>query len=128
MAYNILLVDDSSTMRAVIKRTIGLTGLDVAAFHEAGNGLKALELLEKKQIDLALIDINMPEMSGLELINRVIAKQTDSLIPIIVVTTETNPARIGELKEKGVKSCVHKPFTPEQIRKAILEALGVCYA
>ena len=128
MAYNFLLVDDSSTMRAVIKRTIEMTDLDIAAFHEAGNGLKALELLEKEQIDLALIDINMPIMSGLELIDRIIAKQTDSLIPIIVVTTETNPARIGELKEKGVKGYVHKPFTPRQIRNAILDALGVCYA
>jgi len=128
MAYNFLLVDDSSTMRTVIKRTIEMADLDIAAFHEAGNGLKALELLEKEQIDLALIDINMPIMSGLELIDRIIAKQPDSLIPIIVVTTETNPARIGELKEKGVKGCVHKPFTPRQIRNAILDALGVCYA
>lgn len=128
MAYNFLLVDESPTMRAVIKLTIGMTGLDIAAFHEAGDGLKALDLLGKKQIDLALIDIDMPEMSGLELIDRIIAKQTDSLIPIIVVTTETNPARIVELKEKGVKGCVHKPFTPKQIHDAILDALGVCYA
>ena len=128
MAYNFLLVDDSATMRAVIMRTIKMTDLDIAAFHEASNGLMALELLEKEQIDLALIDINMPIMSGLELIDRIIAKQADSLIPIIVVTTEANPTRIGELIEKGVKGYVHKPFNPNQIREAILDALGVCNA
>ena len=128
MGYNLLLVDDSSTMRAVIKHTIGMTDLDIAAFHEADDGPMALELLEKKQIDLALIDINLSEKSGLALIDKMIEKQADAPIPIILVTTEANPDRIGELKEKGVKGIVHKPFTPNQIREAILQALKVCYA
>jgi len=65
MAFNILIADDSETMRAVIKKVVTMSGVPVATFFEAGNGRQALEFLENEWVDVILSDINMPEMTGL---------------------------------------------------------------
>ena len=70
MAFNVLIVDDSSTMRAVIKKTIKVSGFNVGQFLEAGDGEEALSVLKDEWVDLVLSDINMPNMNGLELIGR----------------------------------------------------------
>lgn len=68
MAFNVLIVDDSSSMRAVIKKTIKVSGFNAGEYFEAGDGREALEILSNKWVDLVLSDINMPNMNGLELI------------------------------------------------------------
>ena len=129
MGLKILLVDDSSTMRAVIRRTVGMTDLELDEILEAASGAEALEVLACKTVDLVLADINMPEMSGIEMTARM--QQDDKLknIPVIVISTDASTTRIKELKDShGVKGYVHKPFTPEQIRDIVHEVLGVCDA
>ena len=128
MAYNILLVDDSAAMRAVIKRTIGMADVEVGRLFEAGSGAEALKVLEQEWVDLVLVDINMPEMDGIELTRRICANPDTTNIPVVIVSTEASTTRIQALKEMGIKGYVHKPFTPEQIRDAILEAIGGCHA
>jgi len=128
MAFNILIVDDSATLRTMVKRTLTLSGLSLGELYEAGSGIEALALLEKEWVDLVLADINMPGMDGYEMTRRMSQKDTTKNIPVIVVSTEASTARIEELKQFGVKGYVHKPFTPEKIKDAVLGVLGVCHA
>jgi two-component system chemotaxis response regulator CheY len=124
VAYNILVVDDSAVMRAMIIRILRLTGLSLGEVYEAPNGREGLRVLDERWVDLALIDINMPVMSGEEMIESVRNNQTMADLPIIVVSTESNMARIESIRRKRVEF-VHKPFTPELLRKTVLQLTGV---
>lgn len=125
MAYRILIVDDSAVARAVLKKTIGMLDLPVAEIREAGNGKEALALIEAGPVDVILADINMPEMNGVEMTGQILGDQADEHAPaIVVITTERNDRRIQELRQRGVKGYVHKPFTPEQIRDTLFDVLG----
>ncbi len=68
MALNVLVLDDSAVMRAIIIKTLKLTGLPLGGIHEAANGKEGLEVLDANWVDLALVDINMPVMTGEEFI------------------------------------------------------------
>lgn len=119
MSMNILVVDDSATMRGVIVRTLQMSGLEIGSVHHAANGKQGLEILDEKWIDVVLIDINMPVMGGLEMIERVHENPDLNDLSIVVVSTESSEVRMKEILDKGVKF-VHKPFTPEEIREAML--------
>jgi len=123
MALNILVVDDSSVMRAIIIKTLRLSQLPMGEVHEAANGQEALKVLDGNWIDLALVDINMPVMDGEEMINRLRQNPATSDLPIIIVSTEGSESRKEVLKRQGARF-VHKPFTPETLRDAILRTLG----
>ncbi len=123
MAFNILVVDDSSVMRAIIIKTLRLSQLPLGEVYEASNGQDALKVVEDKWIDLALVDINMPVMDGEEMIKRLRNNPATADLPVIVVSTEGSEARIGGLVQKGA-GFVHKPFTPESLRGIILKTLG----
>ena len=124
MSFNILVVDDSAVMRAMIIRILRLTGLSLGDVYEAPNGREGLKILDEKWVDLALVDINMPVMSGEEMIDSVRHNQTMSDLPIIVVSTESNMERVESIRQKNVEF-VHKPFTPEVLRKTVLQVTGV---
>ncbi|MDO8942701.1 MAG: response regulator, partial [Desulfobacterales bacterium] len=68
MAVNVLIVDDSGVMRSMIQKTMKLSGLKLGEIHQAANGREGLELLERQWIDLVIADINMPVMTGEEMI------------------------------------------------------------
>ena len=123
MAFNILVVDDSSVMRAIIIKTLRLSQLPLGEVYEATNGQEALKVLEDNWIDLALVDINMPVMDGEEMIKRLRQNPATADLPVIVVSTEGSETRIGGLVKKGAEF-VHKPFTPESLRGVILKTLG----
>ena len=123
MALNILVVDDSSVMRAIIIKTLHLSQLPLGEVHQASNGQEALKVLDGKWIDLALVDINMPVMDGEEMINRLRQNPATADLPIIIVSTEGSETRREVLKQKGA-GFVHKPFTPETLRDAVLRTLG----
>lgn len=127
MALNILVVDDSETVRAIILKTLKMSGIALNTPLEASNGSEALALLKEQWVDLVLTDINMPEMGGVELIERMKDDEILKAIPVVVVSTEGSATRIEELKAKGVKAYIRKPFTPEQIREVVDEVLGVSH-
>jgi two-component system, chemotaxis family, chemotaxis protein CheY len=124
MPLTVLVVDDSSVMRTMVIRALRMSGLQLNEIHQAADGLQALEILGKHWVDLALVDLNMPNMNGIELIDRV--RQTSEIadLPIIVISTESSTTRIEMLKQKGV-NFVHKPFSAEALRAAIIESTGV---
>ena len=123
MAFNVLIVDDSSSMRSVIKKTLEMSGFDVGRFLEAGNGREALAVLEKEWADIILTDLHMPEMDGLAFLKTLQREELLSSTPVIVVTTEGREERINELLGIGAKACIRKPFRPEQIKQTLMEVL-----
>lgn len=128
MSLEILVVDDSKTIRGVIVKTLRLSGLDIGNVSEAANGAEALEVLRDKWVDLVLTDLNMPVMTGLELVAAMAEDDLLESIPVIVVSTDGSQTRIDELKEKGIRAYIRKPFTPELIAQKIAEVLGVTNA
>ncbi|CAB1068092.1 chemotaxis protein CheY [Alkalispirochaeta odontotermitis] len=123
MAVNVLVIDDSGVMRAMIVKTIKLSGLLLGEIHQAGNGREGLESLNKHWIDLVIADINMPVMNGEEMIDHMLNSPDLKEIPIIVISTEGSKTRIERLQNKGARF-IHKPFTPEIIRDTVKEFLG----
>lgn len=124
MAYNILVVDDSSPMRAIIKKIIKASGFNVGQFFEASNGKEALATLKKEWADLVLTDYKMPDMDGLELISELKVDDEFMDIPVLMVTTEGSQKRLNAFMEKGAADYIKKPFTPEEIRKKLNHIMG----
>ncbi|RJR34754.1 MAG: response regulator [Desulfobacteraceae bacterium] len=124
MAYNVLIVDDSLPMRAVVKKTITASGFMVGKFYDAGNGKEALEILSREWMDLVVTDYNMPDMNGLELLCHMKADEILKTIPVVVVTTEGSQQRVREFMEGGAADYIKKPFTPEEIRNKLSRIMG----
>ena len=124
MALRILIVDDSTAMRAFIRRTIVLSGLEEAQFLEASNGHEALDLLNREWVDVILTDINMPGMDGEELMRHLEADELLQSIPAVVVSTDGTEARIRQMLSMGACGYVKKPFLPETLRAELDRVLG----
>jgi two-component system, chemotaxis family, chemotaxis protein CheY len=124
MAYNILVVDDSVTVRSVIARSLELAGVPLGTLFQAGNGEEGLEVLRKEWVDLVLADINMPVMGGVAMIEEMKEDEGLSGIPVIIISTEGSATRIADLKEKGVRAFLRKPFAPEDLKRAVDALLG----
>lgn len=124
MVFNVLVVDDSAVMRAMIIKTLRMSGVPLGEVYQAGNGAEALDVLSESWVDLALVDINMPVMNGEELIERVREDDETRDLAIIVVSTESSETRIQQIIGKGARF-VHKPFTPEILRETITDVTGV---
>jgi len=125
MSYNILVVDDSSSIRAIIKKIIKVSGFDVGRFLDASDGLAALSVLQTQQVDLVLTDINMPNMNGMELIESMNRAENLAGIPVVVVSTEGSDKKMKEALNKGAVGYVKKPFVPEEIKRTLNKIIGV---
>lgn len=124
MAFNILLVDDSDTVRAVMKKMLNIAGVPISTLSEASNGKEALEVLKQQWVDIVFADINMPVMDGVEMINKINKDESLKDLSIVVISTEGSTTRINELKDMGIKAYLRKPFTPEQLNTIITDLLG----
>ena len=125
MAFSVLIVDDSPAMRAFIKRVIDMSGFDVGSCIEAGDGEEALEVLSRSWVDIVLTDINMPRMSGEELVRKMHQDEMMKEIPVVVVSTDSTEIRIKTMISLGAKGYVTKPFHPEQLRFELERVLEV---
>jgi two-component system chemotaxis response regulator CheY len=125
MAANILIVDDSLTMRRMIKRTLEISGLDVGEVYEASNGIEALAQMAEHTVHAVLLDINMPVMSGAKLIERLRFDASLRDVPVIIASTEGSETRIQKLLAAGARGYIRKPFQPEQIRDVLTPLLGM---
>ncbi|MGE4318287.1 MAG: response regulator [Deferribacterales bacterium] len=125
MAYDhvIITVDDSSTMRRIIKNT--LTKLGFNNVLEAGNGVEGLDVLAKNEVDLIITDWNMPEMDGLTFVKTLRAKDEYKETPILMVTTEAAKEDILTALRSGVNNYVVKPFTPDTLQEKVNKLLGL---
>ena len=124
MINNILVVDDSEIIRKIIIKAVAMTGTKIGKAFEASNGEAAMEILNTNVIDVMFTDLNMPKMSGVDLIERMSEKQLLETLPVVVITADRNDLRLAELKESGVRACINKPFHPEALNKVIQQIMG----
>ena len=125
MAFNILLVDDSATVRAVINKALILAGVDINQLYQAANGREGLDVLEKEWVDLVFCDISMPEMDGEEMVAEMKEQGMIENIPVVIVSSAGSEPRVARLKANGVRDYIQKPFTPERIREVVDSVMGV---
>jgi len=123
MAYNVLIVDDSQTMRKVIRKTVTLSGFAMGDCWEAGDGQEALEVVKTHNIDLILSDLNMPRMNGLEMVKKLGEDEGYRHIPVVLITTDGSQERLEEAQALGVKGYLQKPFHPEAIRDLLTRVM-----
>ncbi len=116
----IMLVDDSKTMRNIQKSVLAQLGY--TQVEEACDGQDALSKVSAYQPDLMLVDWNMPNMDGLSFVKAY--RQSNKATPIIMVTTESEKARVIEAIKAGVNNYVIKPFTPDLLSQRIGETLA----
>lgn len=124
MAFNVLVVDDSAVMRTMVIKTLRLSGVPVGEVFQAANGEEGLAHLRAQWIDLVLLDLNMPQMNGEELLAEIRSHPDTANVAVIVVSTEGSEVRIQRIRELGAEF-VHKPFRPEQLRAVIRDLTGV---
>jgi two-component system chemotaxis response regulator CheY len=119
----ILFVDDSPTMRRIIANTLNKIGIE--QYDQAENGLDALEKLHEEKYDLLLTDWNMPEMNGKELIEFIRGQEHLKDLPILMITTRGMEEDVLTAIRAGVNGYIVKPFTPEVLKKKMIEILGI---
>lgn len=119
MAKSLMIVDDSATMRKIIMRTVRMSGLEFDRTEEAGNGVEALEKLNADTVDIMLCDINMPEMSGTELVKKVRELDSCKAMKIIMVSTESSQDIVDSTMADGANGFISKPFTPEVFQEKL---------
>jgi two-component system chemotaxis response regulator CheY len=121
---DVLLVDDSKTMRILVQRAIRQAGYRSLTFGEAENGVQALETLQKEKPTLVLSDWNMPEMSGIELLQSL--RKGGNKTPFGFITSESS-AEIKDLAiSNGASFLLTKPFNPEDVQAALEPFLEGC--
>ena len=116
---HILIVDDSPTIRRMVRASLTPMGIE---FIEAASGLEAIERLALGPIQLMVLDLNMPDMHGLEVLGFVRANQKFQQLPILVLTTRDDPSSRTAAMQAGATNYLTKPFTPQSL---LAEARGI---
>lgn len=120
MPCTIMTVDDSPSMRMLLRAALTDLGFNVM---EAEDGVHALERLEGVEPDLLITDINMPRLDGFGLIEQVRAKGRLRNLPILVLTTESSDEKKQRARQAGATGWIVKPFHPEKLAAAIRRVL-----
>lgn len=118
-AMNILVVDDSAMMRNMIKRAAAATGVPIGQIFEAADGQQALAVLEAHHVDALFTDINMPVMTGIELLRRIAGDDRWRDMVRVIISTDGSEARRSEADTLDVRLYVEKPFRPEVMRDVL---------
>ncbi len=113
----ILVVDDFSTMRRIIKNLLRDLGFNNTT--EADDGLTALPMLQKGDFDFLITDWNMPGMQGIDLLKAVRADEKLATLPVMMVTAEQKREQIVEAAQAGVNGYIVKPFTAQTLKEKI---------
>lgn len=125
MPYRVMIVDDSRSMRAFVRRVMDLSGFEVDSCLNASNGAEALALLIEQPVDIVLTDINTPEMNVEDFVRQMAEREELRSIPVVVVSTDGTRNRIRRLLDLGAKGYVVKPFSPEALRAELERVLEV---
>lgn len=112
MALRVLTVDDSKTIRIIIKKA--LDPYDCQVF-EAENGIEGLAAAIREKPDIMILDITMPEMNGIEMLEKVQANPTLKNIPVIMLTAESGKDNVVKIVKMGIKNYMIKPFKGDQL-------------
>ncbi len=122
MPDNVLVVDDSASMRQMVKFTLTENGYIP---FEASNGQEGIDKLNSlENCKFIITDIHMPVMNGIEFIKKVRSGNKHKFVPIIVLTTESELEMQNEAKKAGTSAWIIKPFTPEKLLETIKKISG----
>lgn len=116
MSMNVLTVDDSRTIREMLRQTLADAGFTV---FQAADGMEGLEVLDRSEPDVIVTDINMPRMDGFEFIENVRRGGRWRGVPILVLTTESDPEKKIRAREAGATGWIIKPFNPIKLVEAV---------
>jgi two-component system chemotaxis response regulator CheY len=119
MKGTILVVDDSAMMRKIVLRTLKMAEVEFEQVLEAGDGAEALALLRSHTVSLIMCDINMPNMSGLDLLKQMKQENLAAGVPVVMVTTEGSEPQVREAIMNGARGYIRKPFTLEHIKNNV---------
>ena len=117
----VLLVDDSATVRRMMEWALKSFGLRTL---QAVDGLSALEVLKSRTVDLAIVDLNMPRMDGIELVRALRADERWKKLPVLLLTTEQRAEDRELARAAGVNAYLTKPADPEQLRRQVEALVG----
>lgn len=118
----VLVADDSGTSRKHICRILNALGID--RIMSAANGLEAAALFDRHLFDLVVTDLNMPEMDGQGLVEHIRKGMGNTSIPILMVTSEQDMARLSHVEQAGVSAICDKPFEIQGLREILHRILG----
>ena len=121
MSKTIATVDDSASVRQMVSFTLKGAGYDVI---ECCDGKDALNKINGSGVNMVITDLNMPNMNGLELIKALRTKPECKFMPIVFLTTESQPEKKNEAKAAGATGWIIKPFKPEQLLAVVKKVLG----
>jgi len=125
MKGTVLVVDDSAMMRKVVLRVLKMADMEFEAALEAADGNEALILLRANTVALIMCDINMPVMSGLQLLQQIKEEKLAVGTPIVMVTTENSEPQVRQAILSGARGYIRKPFTADHIRTNVKPLLAV---
>ena len=122
MGKKVMVVDDSRTVRQQVGIVLTEAGYEVI---EAADGLEGAEkIAAEKDLAMVLCDVNMPRMTGLEMLGAVKRDGKNAELPVLMLTTEGQPALIARAKQAGAKGWIVKPFKPEMLLAAVRKLAG----
>lgn len=119
MAYQALVVDDSSIARSSLIKMLRLSGIPFEEIFQADNGLSGLDVLNQHAIDLVFTDINMPEMDGIAFVDELALRHIPIQIPIVVLSAQGSETSVAKLRRRGIRGYIRKPCTPEAVRDVV---------
>ena len=122
VSRRILVADDSSAMRAFVRATLEEDGS--AEVEEAQSGFDALRILPRQRFDLVIVDVNMPDINGLELVSFMRKSETHGETPLLIISTEASQRDRERGLALGANAYLSKPFEPEALREMVRKLLG----
>ena len=117
----IMAVDDAYSMRGLVQGILEGEGYDVVT---AEDGVEALKLARKQHIDMAVVDVHMPNMNGISLVSKLRRLAEYKTMPILMLTTESSEYRKNKARELGASGWLTKPFDPPRLIKAVNKLMG----
>jgi len=120
--HTILVVDDSPTIRRMVRTA--LASLTDVAFAEAGTGLQAIETLAIQPVQAVVLDLNMPDMHGLEVLKFLRSHQQYRELPVMILTTRGDETSRDAAIEAGATAYMTKPFSPTALVSSVRQLLG----
>jgi two-component system, chemotaxis family, chemotaxis protein CheY len=125
VAHSFLLVDDSALHHQMYRLIFGRGTLAGSTLYHASNGREGYALLgQHPELSLVFLDLNMPEMNGLELLARREAERLHLHVPIVLVTTEATEADEARARSAGAWDYLRKPFQPADVERLVARALA----
>jgi two-component system, chemotaxis family, chemotaxis protein CheY len=124
MGIRVLIVDDSSSIRKIIRRCLRQTELAIEDVNEAADGEEALSALATCGVDIVLSDINMPKMDGIRLLAAIRRDERWKTTPVLMITGDSSADTVNEALRLGASGFVKKPFTSMEIRDQLTCLVG----